>query len=113
MESGYSEPRKARLTQCRKVCFTVVVDANNLIDELGGTTAVAALCFVTKQAVSQWRVRGIPEDYCPTIEKVTSGSVTCEELRPDIYWIRIKDRAWPHPKGRPLVDHAASIEART
>lgn len=36
------------------------MDANEVIDRMGGTTAVAALCKVTPQAVSQWREDGIP-----------------------------------------------------
>ena len=32
-----------------------------LIDDLGGPTAVAALCQVSPQAVSQWRRDGIPK----------------------------------------------------
>ena len=36
------------------------MDANKVIDELGGTVAVAALCEVSKGAVSQWRTDGIP-----------------------------------------------------
>lgn len=36
------------------------MDANKIIDGLGGTNAVAELCQVTPQAVSQWRDDGIP-----------------------------------------------------
>ena len=36
------------------------MDANKIIDELGGTNSVAALCNVSKGAVSQWRSDGIP-----------------------------------------------------
>ena len=35
-------------------------DNMSLIDELGGTVAVAKLCRVSPQAVSQWRINGIP-----------------------------------------------------
>lgn len=35
-------------------------DANRAIDALGGTAAVAELCNVNMQAVSQWRRNGIP-----------------------------------------------------
>ena len=31
--------------------------------------------------------------------------MTCEELLPSVAWVRIADPEWPHPKGRPLVDH--------
>lgn len=37
------------------------MDANSIIDFLGGTNAVAELCEVTPQAVSQWREDGIPK----------------------------------------------------
>lgn len=36
------------------------MDANTIIDCLGGTVEVARLCQVTKGAVSQWRTGGIP-----------------------------------------------------
>lgn len=31
-----------------------------IVDRLGGPTAVAALCRISSQAVSQWRRHGIP-----------------------------------------------------
>ena len=37
------------------------MDRQKVIDKLGGTTAVAKLCNVTSQAVSQWRKLGIPK----------------------------------------------------
>lgn len=36
-------------------------DADRIIDELGGTVAVAELCNISSGAVSQWRDAGIPE----------------------------------------------------
>ena len=36
------------------------MDSNEIIDNLGGTNAVALLCQVTAQAVSQWRKDAIP-----------------------------------------------------
>jgi DNA-binding transcriptional regulator YdaS (Cro superfamily) len=48
---------------------------------------------------------------CVAAEGATDGAVTCEELRPDVAWVRIKDKSWPHPHGRPLVDHAPAKEA--
>lgn len=35
--------------------------ANEIIDKLGGTTAVAELCKVKPPSVSEWRINGIPE----------------------------------------------------
>ena len=39
----------------------MTMDANIVIDKLGGTVAVAQLCEVTPGAVSQWRGAGIPK----------------------------------------------------
>lgn len=36
------------------------MDANKIIDDLGGTSVVADMCKVTSGAVSQWRHDGIP-----------------------------------------------------
>jgi hypothetical protein len=37
------------------------MNANKIIDALGGTSAVAKLFEVTTGAVSQWRKKGIPK----------------------------------------------------
>lgn len=42
---------------------------------------------------------------CVAIEEASAGEVTCDSLRPDIVWVRVPDPLWPHPGGRPLVDH--------
>lgn len=36
------------------------MDANKIIDSLGGSSEVSRLCQVTVGAVSQWRIKGIP-----------------------------------------------------
>lgn len=59
--------------------------------------------------VRQWRHgymgRRPGQETCLVIERATEGLVTCEELRDDITWRRVKDKAWPwHPAGKPLVD---------
>lgn len=55
---------------------------------LGSQTAIAALCNVSKGAVNQWKDpdRRVPAEYCPLIERATSGQVRCEDLRPDVAW---------------------------
>lgn len=71
---------------------------------------LAARVGVTPAAVTQWISghRRVPEARCPAIERATKGLVTCEQLRPDVSWIRIPDPAWPwHPAGRPLLDLTA------
>ena len=37
------------------------MDANKIIDGLGGTTEVARMCEVEPPSVSQWRADGIPK----------------------------------------------------
>lgn len=37
------------------------MDANKIIDALGGTAAVAKLCEVKPPSVSEWRNSGIPK----------------------------------------------------
>lgn len=60
---------------------------NKAIELLGGLNSLAAALGRTPQQVSNWRMRDqVPAVYCPDIERVTKGAVTCEELRPDINW---------------------------
>lgn len=46
-----------------KVNFTKAMNLTDteIIERLGGTTKTAVLCEVTAQAVSQWRLNGIPK----------------------------------------------------
>lgn len=55
---------------------------------LGGQLVLARALKVTPQAVHQWLSgkRSIPAERCPSIERLTNGVVTCEQLRPDIEW---------------------------
>lgn len=66
------------------------MQANQIIDRLGGTTKVAALCAVTVGAVSQWRAANrIPAArlmYLQAIRpdvfaKVGAGGTATESLR--------------------------------
>jgi DNA-binding transcriptional regulator YdaS (Cro superfamily) len=75
-------------------------------------SAFARRLGVNPDQVRQWRNR--TEGRQPSaensaaIEKATEGLVTCETLRPDLAWHRIKDKAWPwHRAGRPALDVTA------
>ena len=72
------------------------------VDVVGGQTALAKACGVTAQAVSQWvrGIRPVPVERCADIERVTGGTVTRRDLRPDD-WRRI----WPE-LAEPEVPHA-------
>lgn len=57
------------------------------VDLAGSQKSLAEQIGVQPQLVWAWiDRRNIPADYCPDIERVTKGAVTCEELRPDINW---------------------------
>ncbi len=78
---------------------------------IGSQRALAASLLVSAPTVNQWcsGERPIPVDRCPAIEHACRAEVRCEDLRPDIRWVRIPDAAWPHPAGRPLVDHSIKL----
>lgn len=51
------------------------MNTNQIIDNLGGTCAVAELCEVTTGAVSQWRLSGIPK----------ARLMFLQAIRPDVF----------------------------
>jgi len=54
---------------------------SEIIDELGGTAAVARMTSTTAQAVSNWRTRNnIPARYWKTIADRAGGRVSLEAL---------------------------------
>ena len=82
---------------------------SELIDLLGGTSAVAAMFEIRPPSVSEWREKGIPQDKLARIaieaERASGGRLTCERICPAVQWRRVKDKAWPwHPQGKPLID---------
>lgn len=85
-------------------------------DQPGAASRLAKTLGIPAALVSQWTAdkdaRQVPIPRCPAIERATAGAVSCEELRPDVAWVRVKDRKWPNPAGRPLVDHMATEAAK-
>ena len=57
-----------------------------------------------RKAISTGQKLG--EGLVTSIEKESRGEVLCDGLREDVSWVRIPDPDWPHPNGRPLVDHS-------
>ena len=73
----------------------------------GRQKEVAEAIGAQPQLVGQWalKVRQVPDARCPAIEMATAGAVTCEDMRPDLTWRRIRDEGWPwHTEGKPLLD---------
>ncbi|WP_336606339.1 transcriptional regulator [Calidifontimicrobium sp. SYSU G02091] len=81
----------------------------DVITRLGGPSKVARMLGIKPPSVIGWGGR-VPPDRCPAIERATGGEVTCEQLRPDVRWVRVRDPSWPHPEGRPCIDVAARAE---
>ncbi|MBP6188982.1 MAG: helix-turn-helix domain-containing protein [Azonexus sp.] len=78
------------------------------IDHVGGNSRLAGAVGVTPQAVHNWIVRGrVPADYCPSIEKATSGRVRCEDLRPDVDWGFLRNTQAVNPENSPNLEEAA------
>ncbi len=88
------------------------VNHSQLIDSLGGVSAVARMTGVSPPTAHAYRHRGIPPERCPAIERATQGAVAVETLRSDVQWSRIPDPAWPHPAGRPVIDVARPVAAQ-
>jgi DNA-binding transcriptional regulator YdaS (Cro superfamily) len=62
------------------------------IQIVGTLRDLAEQLGVTRAAIWQWRLpnRKVPAEYCPSIERITHGAVTCEELRPDVEWAYLR-----------------------
>jgi len=60
-----------------------------IIELLGGTTAVSKLCKVTPPAVAQWKVKGIPYDKMifmgAELEKRSCGLMSRKNMFPKVY----------------------------
>lgn len=54
-------------------------------DYVGSAAELARRLGITKGAVSQWTDE-VPAEHCPTIEKITKGTVVCEELNSKTDW---------------------------
>ena len=67
------------------------------ISAVGGLTKFSELLGLSPQRVSNWRVRGVPVEFCPVIEAVTDGAVLAEELRPDVPWHVLRGESHPRP----------------
>ena len=85
------------------------------VDLLNGQAGLAEALDIRGRNVWPWFLpeRRVPSEHCPGIERACEGRVTAEELRPDIVWTRVRDKDWPHPKGRPCIDVVATADAKT
>lgn len=62
--------------------------------KIAGAKSIADACNdISVQAVHKWAIKGVPAERCPTIERLTGGEVTCEQLRPDVDWACLRSDA--------------------
>lgn len=61
------------------------MDANKIINDLGGTAEVARLCGVRPPSVSEWRINGVP----------AARLMYLQLLRPDVFKVEDKKPAEP------------------
>ena len=70
------------------------------IEAVGGVSRLAGLVGVSPSAPSMWRARGsVPPQHCAEIERVTSGLVKRQDLRPNDWhriWPELKEPNMPH-----------------
>jgi DNA-binding transcriptional regulator YdaS (Cro superfamily) len=63
------------------------MDADKIIELLGGNTAVANLCGISPQAVADWKLKGIPHYRLvylgAELERLSHGLVSRRDICPD------------------------------
>lgn len=59
---------------------------------VGSYARLARALGVSPAMIYQWanRVRPVPADRCPAIERATNGAVRCEDMRPDVDWAYLR-----------------------
>lgn len=73
---------------------------------VGGRSELATRLAVSVAAIGNWKVRGVPIEQCPRIERVTQGVVARKQLRPDD-WQDI----WPELAQSVITTHQPAARA--
>ncbi len=86
--TGKSTGRRTTRLIIKSTCGLIVgmKAISKAIQEVGAKAIADACDGISVQAVHKWADGNVPADRCPTIERLTSGAVRCEELRPDVDW---------------------------
>jgi len=79
-----------------------LVPRNSVVD-------LAKRISVAPSLVSQWKngTRQVPAERCVDIERATSGTVRCEDLRPDVDWAYLRGTPAVNPENSPNLEKAA------
>jgi DNA-binding transcriptional regulator YdaS (Cro superfamily) len=72
-----------------------IMDLDTYLKNKESAVALAKKLKLAPSLLSQWRnkVRPVPAERCPAIERATGRAVTCEEMRPDVDWAYIRGTA--------------------
>lgn len=73
----------------------------------GGRNAFAEMLGVRPSAIGNWKMRGVPIEWCVPIERLAAGAVTRRDLRPDDWHL-----IWPelaHPGTTPQSAAMAAV----
>ena len=62
------------------------------LDLLGGDSRVAELFGIHRNAVWQWREKGIPADRVLTLVHAVDHQVSAKELRPDVFCLHHQNK---------------------
>lgn len=66
--------------------------AKRAVELLGGpVAAMKKLGLKSHQTVQSWTRHRIPAEYCPRIERLLNGGMTCEQMRADIDWAYLRN----------------------
>ena len=81
-------------------------------------TAEAREDFARRCGTSRGHLQNVMSGFRPCadelgalIELESKGVVPVTETCKDTAWVRVPDKSWPHPGGRPLIDPAHSASA--
>jgi len=70
-----NDSERKQMLSALEQCFEVCGGASKLADKLG----------ITRQAIDQWRQRGVPAERVVALEAAVAGAVSRRELRPDLF----------------------------
>ena len=74
-----SEPEQLELQTSGQIAF------QKAIDYFGSQNKLAKALGTSQPNIHNWLKGKVPAEWCPAIETVTGGLVTCSDLRPDVF----------------------------
>jgi DNA-binding transcriptional regulator YdaS (Cro superfamily) len=68
------------------------------IESAGSQSELGRLLGVSRSFIYQMAIgmKPVPAELCPKIERATHGAVRCEDLRPDVDWVVLRNSDCKH-----------------